>query len=152
MLQDKVAVVTGAGRGIGREIALLMADRGAKVVVNDLGAELDGEGADASPAAETVAEIKRAGGEAVINGDSVADPQGAAGSLVATALERARLFDVVQAHKTRLERELETARQVQRSLLPTSHSTATFRATRRRCARRAVERSAAGPRSASRPR
>lgn len=77
MLQDKVAVVTGAGRGIGREIALLMANRGAKVVVNDLGAELDGEGADASPAAETVAEIKRAGGEAVINGDSVADPAGA---------------------------------------------------------------------------
>jgi NAD(P)-dependent dehydrogenase (short-subunit alcohol dehydrogenase family) len=77
MLQDKVAVVTGAGRGIGREIALLMANRGAKVVVNDLGAELDGEGADASPAAETVAEIKRAGGEAVINGDSVADPVGA---------------------------------------------------------------------------
>ncbi|MFT5445373.1 MAG: NAD(P)-dependent dehydrogenase (short-subunit alcohol dehydrogenase family) [Gammaproteobacteria bacterium] len=77
MLQDKVAVVTGAGRGIGREIALLMANRGAKVVVNDLGAELDGEGADTSPAAETVAEIKRAGGEAVINGDSVADPVGA---------------------------------------------------------------------------
>ena len=77
MLENKVAVVTGAGRGIGREIALLMASKGAKVVVNDLGAELDGEGADATPAAQTAADIRRAGGEAVINGDSVADADGA---------------------------------------------------------------------------
>ena len=94
MLQDKVAVVTGAGRGIGREIALLMASRGAKVVVNDLGAEINGEGADTSPAAETVADIIRAGGDAVINGDSVADPQGAK-RIVEQAVDTFGRIDVV---------------------------------------------------------
>jgi len=94
MLQDKVAVVTGSGRGIGREIALLMASRGAKVVVNDLGAELDGEGADASPAAETAADIIRAGGEAVINGDSVADAHGAQ-RIIEQALDSFGRVDIV---------------------------------------------------------
>jgi len=74
LLAGKVAVVTGAGRGIGREHALLMAKLGAKVVVNDLGAHFDGTGAaTATPAQEVVAEIKKNGGEAVANGDSVAD-------------------------------------------------------------------------------
>ena len=77
MLEGKVAVVTGAGRGIGREIALLAAKHGARVVVNDLGAEVNGEGGDQIPALETVAAIRDAGGEAVANGDSVADPRGA---------------------------------------------------------------------------
>ena len=94
MLQDKVAVVTGSGRGIGREIALLMASRGAKVVVNDLGAELDGEGADASPAAETAADIIRAGGEAVVNGDSVADAHGAQ-RIIEQALDSFGRVDIV---------------------------------------------------------
>ena len=74
-LQDRIAVVTGAGRGIGREIALLMAAEGAKVVVNDLGANTDGTGATII-ADEVVAEIKAAGGEAVSNTDSVADVAG----------------------------------------------------------------------------
>ena len=65
MLQDKVAVVTGAGRGIGREIALMMGRHGAKVVVNDLGAAVDGEGADPEPTRETVADIRAGGAEAV---------------------------------------------------------------------------------------
>ncbi|MCG2634490.1 MAG: SDR family NAD(P)-dependent oxidoreductase [Gammaproteobacteria bacterium] len=77
MVEGKVAVVTGSGRGIGREIALLMAKQGARVVVNDLGASLTGEGQDVSPAAEVVAEIEAAGGQAVVNGDNVADRAGA---------------------------------------------------------------------------
>ena len=74
LLEGKVAIVTGSGRGIGREEALLMAKLGAKVVVNDLGAHFDGTGqATGTPAQEVVAEIKKMGGEAVANGDSVAD-------------------------------------------------------------------------------
>lgn len=73
IVAGKVVVVTGAGRGIGRDIALLMAKEGAKVVVNDIGTSLDGKGVDATPAGEVVAEIKKAGGEAVASTDSVAD-------------------------------------------------------------------------------
>jgi len=73
LLDGRVAIVTGAGRGIGREEALLLARHGAKVVVNDLGGSHDGAGADAGPAAQVVAEIRAAGGEAVVNTDSVAD-------------------------------------------------------------------------------
>jgi len=76
-LQDRVAIVTGAGRGIGREHALLFAAEGAKVVVNDLGGNPDGTGADASAAQQVVDEIKAAGGEAVANHDDVADWEGA---------------------------------------------------------------------------
>jgi NAD(P)-dependent dehydrogenase (short-subunit alcohol dehydrogenase family) len=73
LLEGKVAIITGSGRGIGREEALMMAQHGAKVVVNDLGAHFDGTGASTSPAHEVVAEIKKMGGDAVANGDSVAD-------------------------------------------------------------------------------
>ena len=71
--EGRVAIVTGAGRGIGREYALMLADAGAKVVVNDLGAAADGEGADLSPAAQVVEEIKAMGGEAVVNGADVSN-------------------------------------------------------------------------------
>jgi NAD(P)-dependent dehydrogenase (short-subunit alcohol dehydrogenase family) len=76
-LQDRVAIVTGAGRGIGREHALLFAAEGAKVVVNDLGGNPDGTGADRGPAQQVVDEIRAAGGQAVANHDDVADFEGA---------------------------------------------------------------------------
>lgn len=77
MLEGKVIAVTGAGRGIGRGIALLCAAKGAAVVVNDLGTSTEGEGTDRSPAGEVVAEIEAAGGRAIANSASVADPAGA---------------------------------------------------------------------------
>jgi len=85
-LDGRVAIVTGAGRGVGREHALLFAAEGAKVVVNDLGGEADGSGSDLTPAQEVVEEIRAAGGEAVVNGDDVADAAGAE-RLVRTAID-----------------------------------------------------------------
>ena len=76
-LDGRVAIITGAGRGLGREHALLFAHEGAKVVVNDLGGSADGTGGDLSPAAQVVDEIRAAGGEALANGDDVADWEGA---------------------------------------------------------------------------
>ena len=86
MLEGKVIVVTGAGRGIGREMAIMIASRGAKVVVNDLGATVEGEGRDTDPANDTVKTIRDAGGEAVANGDSVAEPAGGA-QIVTNAMD-----------------------------------------------------------------
>jgi NAD(P)-dependent dehydrogenase (short-subunit alcohol dehydrogenase family) len=89
-----VAVVTGAGRGLGREHALLLAANGAKVVVNDLGANVDGTGRDASFAAQTVADIRKAGGEAMVNGDDVSSWTGAK-NLIDSALKAYGRLDVV---------------------------------------------------------
>lgn len=94
MVDGKVVVVTGSGGGIGKAIALLMAAHGAKVVVNDIGAALDGSGHDDGPAAATVREIKGAGGEAAANTDSVADPKGAE-RLIQTALDSFGRVDAV---------------------------------------------------------
>ena len=76
-LQGRVAIITGAGRGLGREHALLFAAEGAKVVVNDLGGANDGSGSDVTPAEQTVADIRAMGGEAIVNTDNVADWDGA---------------------------------------------------------------------------
>jgi NAD(P)-dependent dehydrogenase (short-subunit alcohol dehydrogenase family) len=85
-LEGKTVIVTGAGRGIGREHALLLAQEGANVVVNDLGGAEDGSGAAAGPAEKVAREIREAGGQAVANGDDVADEDGAA-RIVQTAIE-----------------------------------------------------------------
>jgi len=84
--EGRIAVVTGAGRGIGREHALSLAREGAKVVVNDLGGNVDGTGGDLSPAQQVVAEITGAGGAAVANGDDVSSWEGAQ-RLINTAIE-----------------------------------------------------------------
>ncbi len=94
MLNGKVAIVTGAGRGIGRSVAMLMAEKGAKVIVNDLGTSGEGQGADTGPAAECVAEIKKAGGEAAANTDSVASYEGAT-NMVNQALKTFGRLDIV---------------------------------------------------------
>lgn len=93
-LRGKVAIVTGSGRGIGRAEAIALASEGAKVVVNDLGGERDGTGAMKSAAEEVVAEIKRMGGEAVPNYDSVATWAGGA-SIVNTAMEAFGRLDIL---------------------------------------------------------
>lgn len=86
LCEGRVVIVTGAGRGIGREHALSLARHGAHVVVNDLGAGVDGSGGDASPAQQVVAEIEQAGGRAIANGDDVSSFEGAE-RLVKAAVE-----------------------------------------------------------------
>lgn len=94
IVAGKVVVVTGAGRGIGREIALMMAREGAKVVVNDIGTSLEGEGTDQTPAEEVVQLIKKSGGEAVASYDSVAEFD-AAQRIVQTAVDSFGRVDCV---------------------------------------------------------
>jgi NAD(P)-dependent dehydrogenase (short-subunit alcohol dehydrogenase family) len=94
MCEGRVAVVTGAGRGIGREYALMLAEQGAKVIVNDLGAERDGTGADVSPAQQVVDEIKAMDGEAAVNGADVSD-FAAAKEMIDQAVDTFGRLDVV---------------------------------------------------------
>lgn len=83
-LEGRVAIVTGAGRGLGREHALYLASRGARVVVNDIGVAFDGSSGDGSPADDVVDEIRAAGGEAVANSDDVATWEGGKAMIAAT--------------------------------------------------------------------
>jgi NAD(P)-dependent dehydrogenase (short-subunit alcohol dehydrogenase family) len=93
-LDGRVTIVTGAGRGIGRSVTLLLAAQGASVVVNDIGAALDGSGSDAGPAQQVAAEIADAGGKAVASLADVSD-HGAAEGLIATAIEQFGRLDVL---------------------------------------------------------
>ncbi len=91
---ERVAVVTGAGRGIGRAHAMLLAERGANVVVNDLGGSMEGDGADTGPASGVADEIVSAGGSAVADTSDVADPAGAQ-TLIDTALDNFGRLDIL---------------------------------------------------------
>jgi NAD(P)-dependent dehydrogenase (short-subunit alcohol dehydrogenase family) len=95
--EGRVAVVTGAGRGIGRAYVRLLAERGAKVVVNDLGGSTAGEGADGGPAREVVREILASGGEAVADTNDVSTADGGA-SIVETAVDRFGRIDILVAN------------------------------------------------------
>ncbi len=94
LCEGRVAVVTGAGRGIGREYALMLAEHGAKVVVNDLGADPEGRGGDAGPAGEVVEEIRALGGEAVVNGADVSDFE-AARAMIHQAIDTFGTLDIL---------------------------------------------------------
>src|SRR5580658_6712663 len=94
LLTDRVAVVTGAGRGIGRDIALCLASEGASVVVNDIGVALSGEGTDEDPSDEVVNEITSRGGKAVTSRDPV-DNFEAAGRIIATAVDTFGKIDIL---------------------------------------------------------
>ena len=94
LCEGRVAIITGAGRGIGREHALLLAHHGAKVVVNDLGGSMDGEGNDQGPAHDVVAEILAMGGEAIANGDDISDWDGAE-RLVQSAIDTFGGLDIL---------------------------------------------------------
>src|SRR2546426_9651265 len=94
LLDGRVAIVTGSGRGIGREFALCMAREGARVVVNDVGVSLDGRGTDQDPAAQVCKEIEAIGGQAVPNYDSVSDFE-AAGRIAHTAIDSFGQLDIL---------------------------------------------------------
>jgi NAD(P)-dependent dehydrogenase (short-subunit alcohol dehydrogenase family) len=93
-LEGKVAIVTGAGRGIGREHALALAQYGAKIVVNDLGGSMAGEGEDVGPAEQVVNEIKEMGGDAIVNGANVADFNDA-GAMIQQAIDHFGQLDIL---------------------------------------------------------
>jgi NAD(P)-dependent dehydrogenase (short-subunit alcohol dehydrogenase family) len=94
MLKNRVAIITGAGNGLGRAEAIAMADQGALVVVNDLGTSHDGKGASSDAADRVVATIKKAGGEAVANYDSVTSEEGAK-NIIQTAIKNFGRLDIL---------------------------------------------------------
>ena len=138
LCEGRVAIVTGAARGIGREHALSLARYGAKVVVNDLGGNMDGTGADASPAQQVVDEIEAMGGEAVANGDNVASFDGAEamirqaidtfGDLHVVVNNAGILRDRVLANMTEAEWDAVIAVHLKGTFAPSRHAAAYWRA------------------------
>jgi len=126
----RVAVITGSGRGLGREYALLLASRGARVVINDNGSGLDGDGADVSVAQQVVDEIEAAGGEAVACTDSVATPEGGK-AIVEAALDTWGRIDVLihNAGNTRFDDFAEITNEAFRSIVDV-HLLGAFHVTR----------------------
>ena len=94
LCEGRVAIVTGAGRGVGRQHALQLSKAGAKIIVNDLGAAVDGSGTDVSPAQQVTDEINASGGEAVVNGDDVSSFDGAK-NMVDMAINTFGKLDIV---------------------------------------------------------
>lgn len=134
LCEGRVAIVTGAGRGIGREHALSLASQGAKVVVNDLGGNVDGSGGDLSPAQQVVEEIKAMGGEAVANGDSVSDYEGAF-RMITTAIETfGDLHIVVNNAGILRDRMLFSMTEAEWDAVVNVHLKGTFAPTRHACA------------------
>ena len=134
LCEGRIAIVTGAGRGIGREHALSLAAQGAKVVVNDLGGNVDGSGGDLSPAQQVVEEIKAMGGEAVANGDSVSDYEGAA-RMIQTAIDTfGDLHIVVNNAGILRDRMLFSMTEAEWDAVINVHLKGTFAPTRHACA------------------
>ena len=134
LCEGRIAIVTGAGRGIGREHALSLAAQGAKVVVNDLGGNVDGSGGDLSPAQQVVEEIKAMGGEAVANGDSVSDYEGAS-RMINTAIEAfGDLHIVVNNAGILRDRMLFSMTEAEWDAVINVHLKGTFAPTRHACA------------------
>src|SRR5712671_672468 len=136
-LDGRVAIITGAGRGLGREHALLFASEGARVVVNDLGGDMHGDGGDPSAAMQTVDEIKALGGEAVVNGENVADWNGAQrlvqqaidtfGDLHVLVNNAGILRDRVLVNMTEAEWDAVIAVHLKGHFVPTRHAAAYWR-------------------------
>ena len=133
LCEGKVAIVTGAGRGIGREHALSLARQGAKVVVNDLGGNMDGSGGDLSPAQQVVDEIRAMGGEAVANGESVSDYQGAQRMITAAIETFGDLHVVVNNAGILRDRMLFSMTEEEWDAVITVHLKGTFAPTRHAC-------------------
>ena len=134
LCEGKVAIVTGAGRGIGREHALSLARQGAKVVVNDLGGNVDGSGGDLSPAQQVVEEIKAMGGEAIANGESVSDYQGAQRMINAAVEAFGDLHIVVNNAGILRDRMLFSMTEEEWDAVINVHLKGTFAPTRHACA------------------